>query len=49
MLAIIYGINQANSNCPCIWCVWDKRKLVNNDINKDVTEIKREWSIQDTL
>jgi hypothetical protein len=46
---IIYGINQANSNCPCILCVWDKRKLVNTDINKVVTEIKREWSIQDTL
>ena len=47
MLAITYGINHANSNCPCIWCIWDKRKLINTDINKVVDEIKREWSILD--
>ena len=45
MLAIIYGINQANANCPCIWCIWDKRKLNNKDINKVEEEIKKEWSI----
>ena len=47
ILAIIYGINQATSNCPCIWCVWDKRKLNNKDIGKVVDEIKKEWSIFD--
>ena len=31
ILAIIYGINRASSNCPCIWCIWDKRKLKNID------------------
>ena len=45
MLAIIYGINRATANCPCIWCVWDKRKLVNKDIDKVEEEIKKEWSI----
>ena len=47
MSAIIYGINQANSNCPCIWCVWDKKKLANSDIQKVEEEIYREWSIID--
>ncbi len=47
MLANIYGINKANVNCPCIWCIWDKRKLVNVDIKKVEEEIKKEWSILD--
>ena len=47
MLAIIYGINFANSNCPCVWCIWDKRKLNNIDINEVTNQIKREWSILD--
>ena len=47
MLANIYGIKHANANCPCIWCVWDKRKLVNIDIKVVEEEIKREWSIVD--
>ena len=47
MLANIYGINKANANCPCIWCIWDKRKLVNVDIKKVEKEIKKEWSILD--
>ena len=47
MLAIIYGINQANANCPCIWCVWDKRKLVNKDIQKVIEQLETEWSIID--
>ena len=32
ILAIIYGINRASSNCPCIWCIWDKRKLKNIEV-----------------
>jgi hypothetical protein len=47
MLANIYGINKANENCPCIWCIWDKKKLVNVDIKKVEEEIKKEWSILD--
>jgi hypothetical protein len=45
MLTNIYGIKQANANYPCIWCVWDERKLVNIDIKVGEEEIRREWSI----
>ena len=27
-LALIYGINAANSNQPCIWCSWNKNKNI---------------------
>ena len=42
-LAILYGINSANSNKPCIWCKWDKTSRLN---------VKEKWekrSIRDSL
>jgi hypothetical protein len=39
-LSIIYGINDANSNHPCIWCTCNK------DDFHDVTKI---WSITNSL
>ena len=47
MLAIMYGINAATSNCPCIWCTWDKRKLNDVDIENVDKEIRMEYSIFD--
>ena len=47
ILAIIFEINRASSNCPCKWCIWDKRKLKNMDIQKVDDEIRRQWSILD--
>ena len=46
ILAIIYGINAANANIPCIWCKFDKTKLVNVDIDEVNAEIEKEWSIE---
>ena len=31
ILAIICGLNAANSNMPCIWCKWDKRDKFDPD------------------
>lgn len=45
ILAIIYGINAASSNIPCVWCKFDKSKLKNVDIDKVQREIEREWFI----
>lgn len=47
MLALIYGINQASSNCPCIWCIWDKRSFDNDDIEKVDEAVQKDWSIKD--
>jgi hypothetical protein len=47
MLAIIYGINAANSDQPCIWCTFSKKKFNNVDVRKVKEEIKKEWSIID--
>ena len=47
MLAIIYGINAANSDQPCIWCTFSKKKFNNVDVRKVEEEIKKEWSIID--
>lgn len=38
ILALMCGINYANSNFPCIWCKYDKRELF---------ESKKEYSITD--
>ena len=47
MLAFLYGINQASSNCPCIWCIWDKRNFNSKDIEKVDEAIQKEESIFD--
>jgi hypothetical protein len=47
ILAIIYGIDAANSDQPCIWCTYSKEKFNNADVRKIEEEIKKEWLIID--
>ncbi len=38
-LACLYGINAANSRCPCIWCTFDVAE--NSQVNQPWKEIKQ--------